>query len=111
MCNIRRFSFAVTLRAGACLGFGIAAALATAATAAAAPGAAATGGHWVAAWYSPPFPETAVWGADQCGDDLHPNDAGYQAMAEAAFQRLFTPGSSGRAPLARAVAVGSHPPG
>src|SRR6185312_14306727 len=26
-------------------------------------------------------------GADQCGDDLHPNDAGYQAMAEAAFQR------------------------
>ncbi|MFZ0553479.1 MAG: SGNH/GDSL hydrolase family protein [Steroidobacteraceae bacterium] len=32
-------------------------------------------------------------GADQCGDDLHPNDAGYEAMAEAAFQRLFAPGS------------------
>jgi lysophospholipase L1-like esterase len=32
-------------------------------------------------------------GADQCGDDLHPNDAGYAAMAEAAFQRLFAPGS------------------
>ncbi len=30
-------------------------------------------------------------GADQCGDNLHPNDAGYQAMAEAAFQRLFAP--------------------
>jgi lysophospholipase L1-like esterase len=31
-------------------------------------------------------------GADQCGDDLHPNDAGYAAMAEAAFQRLFASG-------------------
>jgi lysophospholipase L1-like esterase len=30
-------------------------------------------------------------GADQCGDDLHPNDAGYHAMAQAAFQRLFAP--------------------
>ena len=48
-------------------------------------------------------------GADQCGDDLHPNDAGYQAMAETAFQRLFAPRSSGRAPLARAGAV--RPPG
>jgi lysophospholipase L1-like esterase len=38
-------------------------------------------------------------GADQCGDDLHPNDAGYHAMAEAAFQRLFAPGSK-HAPLA-----------
>ncbi len=28
-------------------------------------------------------------GADQCGDDLHPNDAGYHVMAEAAFKRLF----------------------
>jgi lysophospholipase L1-like esterase len=32
-------------------------------------------------------------GAEQCGDDLHPNDAGYHAMAEAAFQRLFAHGS------------------
>jgi lysophospholipase L1-like esterase len=32
-------------------------------------------------------------GADQCGDDLHPNDTGYAAMAEAALQRLFAPGS------------------
>ncbi len=32
-------------------------------------------------------------GADQCGDDLHPNDAGYEAMAQTAFQRLFAPGS------------------
>ena len=42
-------------------------------------------------------------GADQCGDDLHPNDAGYHAMAEAAFQRLFAP-QSAHAPLAH-VAV------
>lgn len=28
-------------------------------------------------------------GADQCGDDLHPNDAGYRIMAETAFQRLY----------------------
>lgn len=46
-------------------------------------------------------------GADQCGDDLHPNDAGYQAMAEAAFQRLFAAGPR-HAPLARASAVSSH---
>ena len=50
-------------------------------------------------------------GADQCGDDLHPNDAGYHAMAETAFQRLFAPGSSGRAPLARAGTVHSQPSG
>jgi lysophospholipase L1-like esterase len=46
-------------------------------------------------------------GADQCGDDLHPNDAGYHAMAEAAFQRLFSPVSE-HAPLAQASAVHSH---
>lgn len=46
-------------------------------------------------------------GADQCGDDLHPNDAGYHAMAEAAFRRLFAPGSA-HAPLARAVATRTH---
>jgi len=39
-------------------------------------------------------------GADQCGDDLHPNDAGYAVMAEVAFQRLFAPGST-HAALAR----------
>ena len=49
-------------------------------------------------------------GADQCGDDLHPNDAGYNAMAEAAFQRLFAPGSA-RAPLARSSRVRAHQPG
>lgn len=43
-------------------------------------------------------------GADQCGDDLHPNDAGYHAMAEAAFRRLFA-AESERAPLARASTV------
>jgi lysophospholipase L1-like esterase len=36
-------------------------------------------------------------GADQCGDDLHPNDAGYHAMAELAFKRLFAAGA-GHAP-------------
>jgi lysophospholipase L1-like esterase len=46
-------------------------------------------------------------GADQCGDDLHPNDAGYQVMAETAFQRLFAPGPR-RAPLARSSTAGSH---
>lgn len=46
-------------------------------------------------------------GADQCGDDLHPNDAGYNAMAEAAFERLFAPGSA-HAPLAEASTVNSH---
>lgn len=44
-------------------------------------------------------------GSDQCGDDLHPNDAGYQTMAEAAFQRLFARGSSTQAPLARTPAI------
>jgi lysophospholipase L1-like esterase len=46
-------------------------------------------------------------GADQCGDDLHPNDAGYHAMAEAAFQRLFAPGSA-HAPLAHTAIVHSR---
>jgi len=46
-------------------------------------------------------------GADQCGDDLHPNDAGYAAMAEVAFQRLFAPGSA-HAPLARAPVSRAH---
>lgn len=49
-------------------------------------------------------------GADQCGDDLHPNDAGYHAMAEAAFQRLFAP-ESAHAPLARAAAASSRTTG
>lgn len=46
-------------------------------------------------------------GADQCGDDLHPNDAGYHAMAEAAFQRLFARGSA-RAHLTHAAVVHSR---
>jgi lysophospholipase L1-like esterase len=49
-------------------------------------------------------------GADQCGDDLHPNDAGYHAMAEAAFQRLFAPRSS-HASLARTPGIRSHQSG
>ena len=28
-------------------------------------------------------------GADQCGDNLHPNDAGYRAMSEAVDLKLF----------------------
>jgi lysophospholipase L1-like esterase len=44
------------------------------------------------------------FGADQCGDDLHPNDAGYHAMAEAAFEHLFAP-ESAHAPLAHADIV------
>lgn len=35
-------------------------------------------------------------GADDCGDHLHPNDAGYRLMAEVASRRLFSQG----APLA-----------
>ena len=50
-------------------------------------------------------------GSDQCGDDLHPNDAGYHAMAEAAFQRLFARGSSAHAPLAQATSVEPQPVG
>ena len=46
-------------------------------------------------------------GADQCGDDLHPNDTGYHAMAVAAFRRLFAPGSA-HAPPARAAAIHTH---
>lgn len=49
-------------------------------------------------------------GADQCGDDLHPNDAGYHAMAEAAFQSLFEPKSE-HAPLARTPGVRGHKSG
>lgn len=33
-------------------------------------------------------------GADQCGDNLHPNDAGYDAMAKTVFKQLFAPGSA-----------------
>lgn len=38
-----------------------------------------------------------VMGKYQCGDDLHPNDAGYGVMAETVLERLFGNG----APLAR----------
>lgn len=31
-------------------------------------------------------------GPDQCGDDLHPNNAGYHLMAETVFDDLFAPG-------------------
>src|SRR5690348_10011173 len=60
----RRFRLAVALCAAACLGIGFAVPQESAAAAAPA-GAAASNGHWVAAWYSPPFPETAVWGCNQ----------------------------------------------
>lgn len=33
-------------------------------------------------------------GADQCGDDLHPNDAGYHLMAETVYKELFAPGKA-----------------
>lgn len=52
-----------------------------------------------------PWSPLALLGSDQCGDDLHPNDAGYHAMAEAAFQRLFAPGPSEQAPLARTTTI------
>jgi lysophospholipase L1-like esterase len=40
----------------------------------------------------PAHPESVI-GADQCGDDLHPNDAGYRVMAETVLQRLFASGA------------------
>ncbi len=33
-------------------------------------------------------------GVDQCGDDLHPNDAGYHLMAETVYKELFAPGKA-----------------
>lgn len=44
-------------------------------------------------------------GADQCGDDLHPNNTGYHLMAETVLKDLFAPGK----PLARlATDVAKH---
>jgi len=43
-------------------------------------------------------------GADQCGDDLHPNDAGYRLMAETVYRDLFAPGK----PLARAATASAQ---
>ncbi len=57
--------------------------------------------HFDGALRDPRHPHRYI-GADQCGDDLHPNDAGYHLMAEAAYQELFAPGR----PLSRAAAAG-----
>ena len=57
--------------------------------------------HFDGALRDPRHPHHYI-GADQCGDDLHPNDAGYHLMAEAAYQELFAPGR----PLSRAAAAG-----
>ena len=40
-----------------------------------------------------PAHPSSISGADQCGDDLHPNDAGYGVMAKTVLQRLFTNGA------------------
>ncbi len=40
-----------------------------------------------------PAHPSSIIGADQCGDDLHPNDAGYRVMAETVLQRLFAGGA------------------
>jgi lysophospholipase L1-like esterase len=38
----------------------------------------------------------SIKGADQCGDDLHPNDAGYGVMAQTVLERLFANGAGPR---------------
>lgn len=35
----------------------------------------------------------SIKGADQCGDDLHPNDAGYGLMAKTVLRRIFSQGA------------------
>ncbi len=40
-------------------------------------------------------------GADECSDELHPNDAGYRLMAQTAWRQLFAPG----APLSGAASA------
>jgi lysophospholipase L1-like esterase len=40
-----------------------------------------------------PAHPSSIIGADQCGDDLHPNDAGYSVMAKTVFRRLFAQGA------------------
>jgi lysophospholipase L1-like esterase len=54
--------------------------------------------HFDGALRDPRHPHHYI-GADQCGDDLHPNDAGYHLMAETVYRELFAPGK----PLARAA--------
>ncbi len=60
--------------------------------------------HFDGALRDPRHPHHYI-GADQCGDDLHPNDAGYHIMAETVYKELFAPGR----PLARAATA--HPRG
>lgn len=43
-----------------------------------------------------PVHPSSIIGADQCGDDLHPNDAGYGVMAQTVLDRLFTNGAGPR---------------
>lgn len=57
--------------------------------------------HFDGALRDPAHPHHFL-GADQCGDDLHPNDAGYRLMAQTVYQELFAPGK----PLAGAPATG-----
>ena len=57
--------------------------------------------HFDGALRDPRHPHHFI-GSDQCGDDLHPNDAGYHLMAETAYKELFAPGR----PLSRAAAAG-----
>ena len=54
--------------------------------------------HFDGALRDPRHPRHYI-GADQCGDDLHPDDAGYHVMAETVYRELFAPGK----PLARAA--------
>lgn len=59
--------------------------------------------HFDAALRNPAHPEHYI-GADQCGDDLHPNNAGYHIMAETVYKELFAPGQ----PLAHAAVALAH---
>lgn len=59
--------------------------------------------HFDGALRDPRHPHHYI-GALQCGDDLHPNDAGYHLMAETVYQELFAPGR----PLARAATAHPH---
>lgn len=56
--------------------------------------------HFDGALRDPEHPRHFI-GADECSDELHPNDAGYRLMAQTAWRQLFAPG----APLSAAVHV------
>lgn len=48
--------------------------------------------HFNGALRDPAHPRHFV-GADECSDELHPNDAGYRLMAHTAWRQLFAPGA------------------